>query len=123
MHGGLFVPLGEQQEALCKSCHNPTGTAAALSDGALHLVDGGTRIVDCGSCHDVHNPDQVTDSHTGQTGYNLSLVRANTDFYVPEAVVPAIFLERPGSFAYETGPFTGRGPRITWREALKTATA
>ena len=46
LHAGGFIPRGEHQEAVCKSCHNPTGIAAAMSDVANHLVHGGNTIID-----------------------------------------------------------------------------
>ncbi len=109
--GGMFgavVPRDAEQEALCKSCHNPTGQAAAFSDVANHVVGGGARIVDCGSCHDAHSPDSSTDSHAGgQTALNLHLVRANTTKYVAEALVPAVFQTSPDHFAFADPPYNG----------------
>lgn len=37
----------------CKTCHNPMGTAAAMSDVGLHVVGG--EVIGCGDCHDPHN--------------------------------------------------------------------
>lgn len=106
MHGGgmmgrSLLPRGAEQEALCKSCHNPTGQAAALSDVGSHVVGG--RIVDCGSCHEPHGPMSATDPHAGgQTAQNLRLIRPNTRKYVgATALEPAIFQQRPGHFAFD----------------------
>jgi predicted CXXCH cytochrome family protein len=108
---GIVTPRGYEQAALCKSCHNPTGQASSVTEVALHEVDGGMRIVDCGSCHDPHGSSETTDPHTGQTSLNLLLIRDNTDRYVPEAEVPAIFQIRPDTlertYAYQSAPYTG----------------
>jgi hypothetical protein len=60
----------------------------------------GTKIVDCGSCHDPHRPSTTTDPHSGQTTQNLRLVRGDTAKYVSGALEPAIFQQRPAHFAF-----------------------
>lgn len=101
---------GEAQAVLCLSCHNPTGVAAAMSDVALHRVNNGTRIVDCGSCHDPHKFHESIDPHPGgQTADNLRLIRSDTSKYVPGALEPAVFQRRPDhfSFAANNAPWNG----------------
>ena len=61
MMGGALISRNDEQEALCKTCHNPTGQASTLYNVANHNVGG--MIVDCGSCHDPHSPFQF---HPGQ---------------------------------------------------------
>jgi len=110
MHRGGFIPRNEQQEALCKTCHNPTGTAAAKSSVANHIVDDGDTIVDCGCCHDAHNPHIATDPHSGgQTATNLSLIRFDTAKYIDAALEPAIFQQKPAHFAFDenSAPWVG----------------
>lgn len=109
-YGPITVWRGEAQAALCLSCHNPTGMAYAKSDVAMHRVDNGARIVDCGSCHNPHTPSNSTDPHSGgTTAPNLSLIRPNTAKYVPGALEPAIFQTRPDHYAFAEGnpPYDG----------------
>ncbi|MHC4117142.1 MAG: cytochrome c3 family protein [Planctomycetota bacterium] len=104
MHSGGLVSRGAEQETLCKTCHNPSDPLAGhLSDIALHVVDGGATIIDCGSCHEVHNP---VDTDT-QTVLNLSYVRGNTSKYVSGALEPALFEQDPAHFAFDTSPYNG----------------
>ncbi|MCU7918539.1 MAG: hypothetical protein KZQ95_09305 [Candidatus Thiodiazotropha sp. (ex Epidulcina cf. delphinae)] len=106
----ITVWRGEDQAALCLSCHNPTGIASAKSDVALHRVDNGARIVDCASCHNPHAPETSTDTHPGGVSApNLSLIRADTSKHVPGALTNAVFQRRPDHFAFgETnGPWNG----------------
>ena len=105
MHGGGMmgwgvVPGGAEQAAMCKSCHNPTGQAASMSDVAVHTV-GTNTVIDCGSCHDAHGPQEVTDPHTGEVGPNLKLLRANMTKYVAQAIEPAVFQKKPEHFAFD----------------------
>ena len=103
MYSSGFVPRNIEQENLCKSCHNPTGLAASMSDVAVHTVDANT-IIDCGSCHEVHTPSEpnIADPHPGgQTAPNLKLIRGDTGKYVPGALGPAVFQERPAHFAFD----------------------
>ena len=107
---GVALPRGLDQELLCKSCHNPTGQAAAMSDVAMHVVDGGSTVVDCGSCHFVHFAQPTTDTHPGGvTAPNLSLIRSDTARYVTGALEPALFQQSPEHFAFAAGnpPFNG----------------
>ena len=106
---GGIKPRYELQEAQCKSCHNPTGQASNKSDVGMHSVNGDSLIIDCGSCHDPHGPNHVTDIHTGQLLPNLSLIRGLIGTYVPQAIEPAIFQSRPGHFAFASAntPWTG----------------
>ncbi|NOZ00931.1 MAG: hypothetical protein GXP54_03465 [Deltaproteobacteria bacterium] len=98
---GFLIPRGEAQETMCKSCHNPTGTASMLSDVANHVVNGGQTVVDCGSCHAPHGPRTSNDSHPGgKTDYNLRLIRDDIAKYVPGALEPALFQQRPQQFAF-----------------------
>ncbi len=100
-----FVARDAAQEALCRSCHNPTGQAYALSDVANHVVAGG-RVIDCGACHDPHGPEVATDPHPdGLTSVNLSLIRSDTARSVAGALEPAIFHDRATDFAFaESNP-------------------
>ena len=107
---GISKARNTDQELLCKSCHNPTGQASTMSDIGLHSVNGGATIVDCGSCHSVHFPATVTDSHPGgQTAQNLYLIRGDTAKYVPGAVEPAVFQVAPDHFQFAAGnaPYNG----------------
>lgn len=107
---GVSLPRGAEQEALCQVCHNPTGQAAALSDVAMHTVNGGATVVDCGSCHDVHFAQTTTDTHAGgTTAPNIRLVRGDTGAYVPGALEPAIFQASPEHLAFAQGnaPYNG----------------
>ncbi|HEY3353748.1 MAG TPA: CxxxxCH/CxxCH domain-containing protein, partial [Polyangia bacterium] len=41
----------------CRSCHNPTGPAAATGRVDVHTVNGGATVIGCGKCHEPHaNP-------------------------------------------------------------------
>ena len=98
---GVTRPRDAAQALVCASCHNPTGQASTMTEVALHVVDGGARTVDCGSCHQVHGPDVTVDGHPGgATAPNLRLVRGDTTAYVPEALEPALFQSRPEQFAF-----------------------
>ena len=107
---GVSLPRGEEQEALCKSCHNPTGIASTMTAVAMHPVGEAGAVVDCGSCHGVHFPVTTVDTHPGgTTAENLSLVRNDTSRYVPGALEPALFQSRPDQFAFDDGnaPYNG----------------
>lgn len=97
--GNAFMPAGAVQEALCRSCHNPTGQAAAMSDVATHVVGGGARTLWCADCHDAHAPRASFDPHTGTTALNLSLVRADVSADVPGAPT-VVFQRRPAHLAF-----------------------
>ena len=105
-HGlsATFVPRYGDQDTRCKSCHNPTGTAADKSDIANHVVNG-TNIVDCGSCHDVHGspPTISTNAHNGGlVATNLVHIRTDLTKYVPQATNGAVFQRWPEDFAYSS---------------------
>jgi predicted CXXCH cytochrome family protein len=99
--GGLFIAYGAAQDALCRSCHNPTGQAWATADVASHVVAGGARTIWCGDCHDPHGPTASIDPHPGgTTASNLSLVRASVVRAVPGAASPLVFQRRPAQLAF-----------------------
>ncbi len=104
------VPRGAEQEALCKTCHNPTGVAAAMSQIGNHGVNDNSTIIDCSTCHDPHARSESFDSHTGITDYNLKLIRSavSTDF-VPDVLNPVVFQQTPEHFAFADGnpPYNG----------------
>jgi hypothetical protein len=102
-HSGSLVSRGAEQEILCKTCHNPTDMPSnpSLYNVTNHIVDGGATIIDCGSCHEIHN------SSDPQTALNLSRIRGNTAKYVTGAVEPAIFENRPADFAFGSDPYNG----------------
>lgn len=106
---GISKARFDVQELLCKSCHNPTGQASAMSDVGLHVVNDGALIVDCGSCHSVHFPQLTSDPvHTaGVEAENLKLIRGDTAKYVPGALEPAIFHVAPSDYAFQTAPYNG----------------
>jgi hypothetical protein len=110
LHANPPLVRDATQEAVCKSCHNPTGMAASLSKVAMHVVAGGSRTVDCGSCHNLHERMVTTDPHPGgATAANLKLVRGDIAKYLPGALAPAVFQQRPQHFAFGDGnaPFDG----------------
>ena len=102
---GIYTPRGAEQEEMCKTCHNPSGIAAGMSNVANHVVNGET-IVECSACHDPHSPNLSTDTHTGTEAPNLSLIRSvarqfnNTDL---------IFQKDPEHFAFgeDNEPYNG----------------
>lgn len=106
LHTGSLVARGAEQQSLCRSCHNltdPNTASLSVNDPNMHIVDGGATIIDCGSCHDPHGSQTVTNPHSGgQTLENLSLVRGDTAKYVTGALEPAIFQTRPNHFAFDT---------------------
>ncbi len=108
--GMVDIPRNEEQETRCKTCHNPTGQASEphLTAVANHIVNGGTTVIDCGSCHNPHMPVVCTDSHPGgQTALNLNLIRPDTTRYVTGALTPAIFQVEPDHFSFDAYPFNG----------------
>jgi hypothetical protein len=111
VQGGILqitVSRGEEQEALCKNCHNPDGQASGMSNVSNHIVNGGNTIIDCGSCHDPHGPDIVVDPHTGVEAINLKLIRSKPR-RVEGALDLAIFQQRPDDFAFyeSNAPWNG----------------
>ncbi len=111
-HNFGIVPLarGAEQEALCKTCHNPTGVAASMSNVGNHRVNDNSTIIDCSTCHDPHARQESFDSHSGLTAYNLKLIRSaiSTEF-IPDVLNPVIFQQRPDHFAFDEGnsPYNG----------------
>ncbi|MEI6126114.1 MAG: CxxxxCH/CxxCH domain-containing protein [Pseudomonadota bacterium] len=106
------LPRGTEQEALCKTCHNPTGEAASMSDVGNHRVmhGGDNQTIDCSTCHDPHAYSSSTDPHNGTTADNLMLVRSTikTD-RVPGTLSPLIFQQSPAHFAFAeaSAPYDG----------------
>ena len=101
--GTGVVARGTDQLTVCTQCHNATGSASAKIDIGLHEVDGGSTIIDCGSCHEIHNgyDFNTTDTHSGGvTAPNISRIRSDVSKYVPAAIEPAIFQQRPAHFAF-----------------------
>jgi len=105
--GDYLLPRGDEQEAVCRTCHNPTGMAAGLEDFGLHHVNGGDTTVDCGGCHDPHEPSWTTDPHDGSTANNLLLIRDNTTKYVDAALEPAIYQVHDDDLAFTNQPWNG----------------
>ena len=112
IYGLLPLPRGAEQEALCRTCHNPTGTASDKSDVGNHTVShgGDNMTIDCSTCHDPHAFQESTDPHTGVTAENLNLVRSTISAeLVPDVLNPLIFQEKPAHFAFDEGnsPYIG----------------
>ena len=96
LHGGEgILPSGDGLEAVCVSCHNPTGPASALGEVANH------GALDCKACHNPHEISESTDPHTGITAPNLHLLRSDLTPYSPGALNPAVFQSKPEHFAFE----------------------
>ena len=97
-HGGFSVPRGTVQATVCKTCHSPTGDASAKSAVDIHVGPNYSTVVDCGSCHDIHNNGNSlisTDAHAGgATSANRQWIRSNTQKYVANAQEPALFQGR-----------------------------
>ncbi len=108
--GSYASIYSQEQEAICLSCHNPTGTAAAMSDVSYHVILDGNATVVCSTCHDPHGSQLTMDSHPGgQQALNLSLIRGNIGTYLPQAVGPALFQSKPDHFAFDANnpPWNG----------------
>ncbi len=106
--GWVVIPRDEEQETMCRSCHNPTGQAAVMADVANHVVNDGTTIIDCGCCHNAHIISTPADSHAGGlTADNLSLIRSDTAHYFPGALQPALYQLSPDQYSFDTSPFNG----------------
>ncbi len=114
MHAGGFVPRDAVQEAVCVSCHNPDGEAPGKLDFALHDTSGG--MMDCGTCHEMHNnyDFNTTDTHAGGiTAPNVSWIRQNIDDpdYYPTALPLTLYHgapENPDDFwGFTNTPFNG----------------
>jgi hypothetical protein len=112
-HGGWVVPRDAPQATVCKGCHNATGEASGKAAVDVHKGTNYNTLVDCGSCHDVHNNalNQIsTDTHTGGvTAPNVEWIRADTTKYVAGAQEDALFQANTGFFAYADGnqPWNG----------------
>ena len=98
---------GAAQEALCKTCHNSLGMVPHMAKVANHIVNDGSTIIDCATCHDPHLYDVTTDPHDGSNATNLALIRADIAKYYPNALEPAIFQNKPGDYAFESAPWIG----------------
>jgi hypothetical protein len=119
-HGSTLVPRNAEQEAICVSCHNPDtgfGGAKLLANNfSLHTNSknspvGSPGIVDCGSCHELHNagtdsPLYTLHPDTLEWNFNLYYFRADKQ-YVPGALpdVDAVLHNNVASadFAFENG--------------------
>jgi hypothetical protein len=56
---GEFLPRDASLQGVCETCHNPSGQASDKLEFGLHLTPNknpAVDYVDCGSCHEVHNP-------------------------------------------------------------------
>ena len=111
--GLLPLPRGDEQEAMCKTCHNETGNASTMPNVGNHFVirsGGDNQTIDCSTCHNPHAYDNSTDPHNETTAKNLKLIRKeiSTDF-VPNAQSPVIFQQTPTHFAFMNGntPYSG----------------
>jgi hypothetical protein len=97
VHGSFGVPRDTEQETVCKTCHNQT----ILPDKAavdIHTGPNYSTIVDCGSCHEIHNNGNTlisVDAHTGgATAANRKWIRADTTKYIAGAQEDALFQGR-----------------------------
>jgi hypothetical protein len=96
-HGGFWVPRDGDQADTCKTCHNATGVASGKAAVDLHTGPNYSTVVDCGSCHEVHNSGDVlisADTHSGVTAANRQWIRSNTTKYVANGQEPALFQGR-----------------------------
>lgn len=85
-------------EIQCRTCHNPTGTAASMSDVARHRVDG-FELVGCGACHEPHNIEP-------NSGQGWSLVRAGLRW--PSVARPSAYpAPGPNRHVFGGAPFDG----------------
>jgi len=112
IHGDFRVPRDVFQETVCTSCHNPTGVASTMADVGLHTVDGGATLVDCGSCHEVHNNQDFSGlDHLSNPATNLRLIRKDTAKYRASALEPALFFNDGSrdvyAFAVGDTPYNG----------------
>ncbi|MDH4020927.1 MAG: hypothetical protein OEU84_15135, partial [Xanthomonadales bacterium] len=91
---GEFLPRDAGQQVVCESCHNPSGQASGKLEFGLHLTPNknpAVDFVDCGSCHELHNPGgtnttQAIGLTSGTLGVNKSYLRANVEKYIPTAI-------------------------------------
>ncbi|MFO1522688.1 MAG: hypothetical protein U1G05_11745 [Kiritimatiellia bacterium] len=111
LHNGSTVAKGAEQEAMCKTCHNPTGAAKTMAKVSMHSITGSPNPIDCGTCHDVHNGSGTLsaitgfNSHSGVTAPNLSYFRVTTNT-VPGSV-QGVLHASPGDLAFTTGDRNG----------------
>ena len=99
-HGNALVPRGTGQEDVCFTCHQAAGFPGIdeYLEYGLHTNDmtdpvstAGT-IVDCGACHELHNPGSWNTTESthpvvgGDPKPNLHYLRANPKKYVPDAL-------------------------------------
>jgi hypothetical protein len=116
-HGTWAVPRGTTQGDKCKTCHTEGGQADPKFAVDLHKGSNYNTLVDCGSCHEIHNQfDFVTgDTHSGGvSGSNLEWIRPDTTKYDDEwgglaALEPALFQANTGFFAWNdsNSPWNG----------------
>jgi hypothetical protein len=104
----IVIPRGAEQERICKTCHNPDGIASGMSNVANHIVNGGTTIIECSSCHDPHLQNTVKDPHTGITAPNLSLIRSSA-INIDNTLDALVFQETPDHLAFSeaNAPWNG----------------
>jgi hypothetical protein len=95
-HGSFFVHE-EELKVVCETCHYSSGQASAKLNFDNHLnpsKNGTIDFVDCGVCHELHNPGSAntTESFNNVSGLpdiNKSFLRANVDKYVTSSSPPA----------------------------------
>jgi hypothetical protein len=96
-HGGGFMPRSDELTVVCAACHSNGASAEAKQMFANHLTptsNPGIDYVDCGFCHELHNPGTFNTTESLHsidlvTRVNKSFLRANVDKYVPGAATPA----------------------------------
>jgi hypothetical protein len=97
-HGSFEVPRNSAQETVCKTCHNASGDASDKAAVDVHTGPNFSTVVDCGSCHEIHNSGNTlisNDSHSGGvTAANRQWIRFNTTKYVAAAQQPALYQGR-----------------------------
>ena len=104
----INVPRGDEQEEVCKRCHNPDGQASTMHLVGNHLVNDGNTVIDCTTCHDPHAY-QISTNPRGNTvtRENRKLIRSE----IPEDRVPGvqnpIVYHIPEQMAVTTPPYTG----------------
>ncbi len=115
--GFMAERTAEEQETMCRSCHNSGGSANSregLYQVALHTVESGgeTTVIRCGACHAPHGPNEIENPHTGQTTDNLSLIRTDMSDYVSQALSQAVYQpnqipQDANTFVFNEAPFSG----------------
>ncbi len=133
-HGSALVPRGTDQETACVSCHSPDSGvpgASALTNFSLHTNSKSNPPatpgeVDCGSCHELHNPagdDTTYSTHPidgGAPKPNLHYLRANADKYVPTALTSDMAVHSDTNsedWAFENGAAYQGGCQICHTDA------